>query len=132
MRNAEVLQVLGMTDNLLARWRKLQNEIAGIQTSASRLAASPSPPSRDFLRQAIQIGMLALGAYLGAHAECLRGHHDRHDGLARPRGATRGTIGRRVGACLTEARAAYRRLRISQKNFPTTMQPPVTLPCPEG
>ena len=36
LRNAEVLQALGMTQRLLARWRALQNRIAAAQTSASR------------------------------------------------------------------------------------------------
>jgi ABC-type protease/lipase transport system fused ATPase/permease subunit len=63
LRNAEVLQVLGMTDNLLLKWRKLQNQIAASQTSASRRSVSFTAITK-FVRQAIQIGMLALGAYL--------------------------------------------------------------------
>ena len=37
MRNAEVLQALGMTERLLERWRTLQDRVAALQTSASRV-----------------------------------------------------------------------------------------------
>ncbi len=63
LRNAEVLQALGMTERLLERWRMLQNQVAALQTRASRSSVAFSAATR-FLRQAIQILMLALGAYL--------------------------------------------------------------------
>ncbi|NNU43270.1 ABC transporter transmembrane domain-containing protein [Ramlibacter montanisoli] len=63
LRNAEVLQALGMTHRLLARWRTLQNKVAALQTSASRSTATFTVATKT-VRQAIQILMLALGAYL--------------------------------------------------------------------
>jgi PrtD family type I secretion system ABC transporter len=63
MRNAEVLQALGMTENLLSRWRKLQDQVAATQIEASRSTVSFMAMTKT-LRQAIQMGILALGAYL--------------------------------------------------------------------
>lgn len=63
MRNAEVLQALGMTGRLLQRWRTLQDEVATIQSRTARSAVAYSAATR-FVRQAIQILMMSLGAYL--------------------------------------------------------------------
>lgn len=63
LRNAEVLQALGMTARLLERWRTLQDRVAALQTKASRASVAFTVGTR-FVRQAIQILMLALGAYL--------------------------------------------------------------------
>jgi ABC-type protease/lipase transport system fused ATPase/permease subunit len=63
LRNAEVLQALGMTQRLLGKWRELQNRVAAAQTSASRSSATFTVATKT-VRQAIQILMLALGAYL--------------------------------------------------------------------
>jgi ATP-binding cassette subfamily C exporter for protease/lipase/ATP-binding cassette subfamily C protein EexD len=63
LRNAEVLHALGMTGALLQRWRTLQDEVAALQLSASRSSVAFTVVTR-LTRQAIQIGMLALGAYL--------------------------------------------------------------------
>ena len=63
LRNAEVLQALGMTERLLERWRTLQDQVTSRHTSASRSGVAFSAATR-FVRQAIQILMLGLGAYL--------------------------------------------------------------------
>src|SRR5262249_35041055 len=63
LRNAEVLQALGMTQRLLARWRAQQNRIAGLQTSASRSTVAFTALTKT-VRQTIQILMLSLGAWL--------------------------------------------------------------------
>ena len=63
LRNAEVLQALGMTPSLLARWRELQNRIGAEQAGAGRTGAVFGAGTK-FLRQAVQILMLSLGAYL--------------------------------------------------------------------
>ncbi len=129
MRNAEVLQVLGMTDNLLARWRKLQNEIAGIQTSASRRSVTFTAITKT-LRQAIQIGMLALGAYLVLTQKASAGVMI----------ATTVLLGRAVQPVeqlvsswrmLIEASGAYRRLSELSQHF-ETRTPQVNIQRPEG
>jgi ATP-binding cassette subfamily C exporter for protease/lipase/ATP-binding cassette subfamily C protein EexD len=63
LRNAEVLQALGMTPSLLERWRELQARIAAEQASANRTGVGFTAGTK-VLRQAVQILMLSLGAYL--------------------------------------------------------------------
>jgi PrtD family type I secretion system ABC transporter len=129
MRNAEVLQALGMTDNLLARWRALQEQIAGTQTSASRRTVSFMAVTKG-LRQAIQVGMLSLGAYLVLTQQASAGVMI----------ATTVLLGRAVQPVeqlvaswrmLSEARGAYRRLHELSQSF-EKREERVTLPCPEG
>jgi len=47
LRNAEVLQALGMTERLLERWRTLQDQVTSLHTSASRsgVAFSAATPT---------------------------------------------------------------------------------------
>ena len=129
LRNAEVLQALGMTDNLLARWRKLQNKMAPTQTSASRRTVSFMAITK-FLRQAIQVGMMALGAYLVLS----------HQASAGVMIATTVLLGRAIQPVeqlvgswrnLLESRGAYRRLSALSEHFERRV-PGVTLPHPEG
>jgi PrtD family type I secretion system ABC transporter len=63
LRNAEILQALGMTRFLVARWRAMQDKLGHIQQPVARTTVAFTAATR-FLRQLIQIVMLALGAYL--------------------------------------------------------------------
>lgn len=63
LRNAEILQALGMTDALLARWRQRQDRLAMLQDATQASVIRFGALSR-FLRQAVQMAMLALGAWL--------------------------------------------------------------------
>lgn len=130
MRNAEVLQALGMTSNLLTRWRALQDRVVADQSDTTRTMVAFSAGTR-FFRQLIQIVMLSLGAYL-----VLSGHASAGIMIA-----TTILLGRAVQPVeqlvaswrsLTEARAAYRRLLDLSKEFPDDNATPVTLPCPDG
>ncbi|MEJ5989221.1 type I secretion system permease/ATPase [Ramlibacter sp. PS3R-8] len=129
LRNAEVLQALGMTHRLLARWRALQQQIAQMQTSASRTTVGFTVATKT-VRQAIQIMMLALGAYLVLS-------HQASGGIMI---ATSILLGRAVQPVeqlvgswrvLTEARAAYWRLSELSEHFDRNEQR-VTMPRPEG
>jgi ATP-binding cassette subfamily C exporter for protease/lipase/ATP-binding cassette subfamily C protein EexD len=129
LRNAEVLQALGMTDRLLERWRTLQNHVTALNTSASRSSVAFTAVTR-FVRQAIQILMLSLGAYL-----VLAGHASAGVMIA-----TTILLGRAVQPVeqlvaswrmLTEGRAAYRRLSELSREF-DQRAPRVTMPRPEG
>ena len=115
LRNAEVLQVLGMTESLLERWLSLKDKVALLQTRVTRHGVAFTALTR-FSRQAIQILMLALGAYLVLSE------------LASPGSmiATTIILGRAVQPVeqlvgswrmLTDGRAAYRRLRELSKEF---------------
>jgi len=129
LRNAEVLQALGMTPSLLARWRALQDEIALVQSRASRSGVFFTALTR-FLRQAVQILMLALGAYLVLTQQASTGVMI----------ATTILLGRAVQPVeqliaswrtLSDGRAAYYRLKELAKDFDKGARR-VTLPRPEG
>ena len=129
MRNAEILQALGMTQRLLARWRALQGEMAATQTSASRSTVSFTVATK-IVRQSIQILMLSLGAYLVLS-------HQATGGIMI---ATSVLLGRAVQPVeqivgswrvLTDARAAYARLSELARSFVTDAER-VALPRPEG
>lgn len=129
LRNAEVLQALGMTERLLERWRTLQNRVAALNTSASRSGVAFTALTR-FVRQAIQILMLSLGAYLVLDGQASAGVMI----------ATTILLGRAVQPVeqlvaswrmLTDGRAAYRRLSEMSKEF-DQRTPRVTMPRPEG
>jgi ATP-binding cassette subfamily C exporter for protease/lipase/ATP-binding cassette subfamily C protein EexD len=129
LRNAEVLQALGMTQGLLQRWRALQNRIATAQTSASRSSVAFTATSKT-LRQAIQILMMALGAWLVLSQQASAGVMV----------ATTVLLGRAVQPVeqlvaswrmLIDARAAYRRLLELSKDFEKE-EPRLAMPRPEG
>jgi len=129
LRNAEVLQALGMTERLLARWRNLQTQVAALQTSASRSTVAFTAATR-FMRQAIQILMLGLGAYLVLTQQASAGIMIATTILL---GRAVQPVEQLVGSWrgLTDARAAYQRLDELSKDFaPAT--PHLTMPRPEG
>jgi len=129
LRNAEVLQALGMTERLLERWRTLQNHVAALQNRASRSGVAFTAATR-FLRQAIQIFMLGLGAYLVLTQQASAGVMI----------ATTVLLSRAIQPVeqlvaswhmLIDARAAYQRLQELAKDFAPD-EPRLTMPCPEG
>jgi PrtD family type I secretion system ABC transporter len=129
LRNAEVLQALGMTHRLLARWRALQNQVAVLQTSASRTAVGFTVGTK-IVRQAIQILMLALGAYLVLSHQATGGIMIATSILL---GRAVQPVEQLVGSwkVLTESRAAYARLTELSREFQRDEQH-VSLPRPEG
>jgi PrtD family type I secretion system ABC transporter len=72
LANAEVAQVLGMTDALLARWRERNAEVLALQGPTARTSVLMAAATRT-LRQAVQVGMLALGAWLVIRGEATAG-----------------------------------------------------------
>ena len=129
LRNAEVLQALGMTQRLLARWRGLQNQVAALQTSASRRTVAFTALTKT-ARQAIQILMLSLGAYLVLSQEASGGIMIATSILL---GKAVQPVEQLVGSwrVLIEARAAYGRLAELSKEFEGAEQR-VSMPAPEG
>ncbi|MFA1030438.1 Protease secretion system ABC-type transporter [Pseudomonas syringae pv. helianthi] len=63
LRNAEVIESMGMLDTLMARWGKRQRRVLVLQSEASDKGGVISSISRTF-RNWSQSIMLALGAYL--------------------------------------------------------------------
>jgi PrtD family type I secretion system ABC transporter len=129
LRNAEVLQALGMTKSLLVRWRKLQDRTTALQTSASRSSVAFTATSR-FVRQAVQILMLSLGAYLVLSQQASPGIMIATTVLL---GRAVQPVEQLVGSwrMLVDGRSAFLRLIELSKDFekPDT---PVALPRPEG
>lgn len=129
LRNAEVLQALGMTQRLLVRWRALQGRIATLQTSASRSTVAFTTATKT-VRQAIQILMLALGAYLVLNQQASAGVMIATSILL---GRAVQPVEQVVGSwrTLIEARAAYRRLLELSQDFERP-EARVVMPRPEG
>lgn len=129
LRNAEVLQALGMTHKLLARWRALQEQVAQMQVSAGRSTVLFAALTR-FIRQAIQILMVALGAYLVLTQQASAGVMIATTVLL---GRALQPVEQLVGSwrMLVDSRAAYRRLRDLAQDFEQRPEQ-LALPCPTG
>ncbi|MFZ2649740.1 MAG: type I secretion system permease/ATPase [Burkholderiaceae bacterium] len=129
LRNAEVLQAMGMTERLLERWRKQQDEVLDMQTRATRASVAFLAITK-FVRQAIQVVMMSLGAYLVLTQQASAGVMIATTILL---GRAVQPVEQLVGSwrLLSDARAAYRRLLEISKYFDAG-QPRVTLPRPEG
>lgn len=129
LHNAEVLQAMGMTGRLLARWRALQDEVASVQASAGRAGVVFTALTR-FVRQAIQIGMLALGAWLVISQEASAGIMIATTVLL---GRAIQPVEQLVGSwrALADGRAAYLRLEELSRSFGAAGAG-VELPCPAG
>lgn len=70
--NAEVAQTLGMTDALIARWRYKNAEVTALQQPTANKTVAMAALTRT-VRQAVQVLMLGLGAYLVITAEATPG-----------------------------------------------------------
>lgn len=129
LRNAEVLQALGMTDKLLARWRTLQDRVTALHNSAGRSSVAFSASTRS-VRQAIQIGMLSLGAYLVLTQQASAGIMIATTILL---GRAVQPVEQLVGSwrLLIDARAAYQRLQELSKDFEENIER-MTMPAPDG
>ena len=129
LQNAEVAQTLGMTDALIARWRQKNAEVTELQRPTATKTVAMAALTRT-VRQAVQVLMLALGAYLVITAEATPGVMI----------ATTTLIGRALAPVelivgswriLAEGRAAFRRLSEllgSAAALPVRM----VLPAPTG
>jgi PrtD family type I secretion system ABC transporter len=106
--NAEVVQTLGMTDALLARWQRVNADVAALQAPTARKTVSMAAFTRT-LRQAVQIVMLSVGAWL-----VISGHASPGVTVACTilLGRALAPVEQVVGSwkILAEARAAYGRL----------------------
>lgn len=129
MHNAEVAQTLGMGRSLLARWRRQNARVAVLQGPASRRAVAMATFTRGF-RQAVQVLMQALGAYLVLNGDATSGVLVASSTLL---GRALQPIEQIVGSwkVLAEGRLAYRRLSALRKG---SRQKPdaMTLPAPVG
>jgi PrtD family type I secretion system ABC transporter len=129
MANAEVAQSLGMGDALVARWRRLNAAVSALQGPTARRSVAMAAFTRT-MRQAVQVALQALGAYLVIAGE----------GTPGVMVATTILLGRALAPVeqvvaswrvLAEGRLALRRLR--ELLGAAQAQPPrMSLPAPVG
>ena len=109
MANAEAAQVMGMSQAVLARWERLNAPVLELQRGAARVTVALAATTRT-VRQAVQVGILALGAYLVITQAATPGVMIATTILL---GRALAPVEQLVGSWKTfiEAKLAYRRLR---------------------
>jgi len=131
LRNAEVIEAMGMLGDIHSRWLKLQRRFLGEQSEAS-LAAGGLQAAAKMVQQVLGSALLGLGAWL-----TLRHQMGGNGGLI----VVASIIGGRVLAPLVQmvaqwrqvvnAREAWQRLDYLLTSFPERSQP-MPLPPPRG
>ena len=129
LRNAEVIEAMGMLARVRSRWQERQNKLLALQARASRKAGMISAASRTY-RLTIQSLVLGLGAYLALRREITPGVVIAGSILLGRAlapldlliGSWRGFLG---------ARDAYQRLDALLRAVPQR-EPPMPLPAPKG
>ena len=129
LRNSEVIEAMGMLDNLRSRWYDRYKNLLALQTIASDRAGTISALSR-FIRMSQQSLVLGLGAYLVIKGELSPGAMFAGSILM---GRALAPIDLLIGSWkhLVSARNAFDRLEKMLNQFPApkdTMQ----LPAPQG
>lgn len=129
LQNAEVAQTLGMTDALIARWRQKNAEVTALQQPTATKTVAMAALTRT-LRQAVQMVMLAVGAWLVISAQATPGVMIACTILL---GRALAPVELVVGSwkVLAEGRAAFRRL--SEMLDAAAAEPArMALPAPRG
>jgi PrtD family type I secretion system ABC transporter len=129
LQNAEVAQALGMTPALIAQWRQRNAAASARQAPTARKTIAMAALTRT-VRQAVQIGMMALGAYLVVGGEASSGVMIATTTLL---GRALGPVEQVVGSwrVLAEGRAAFRRLH-ELLSGADAEAPRMALPAPNG
>jgi len=129
LQNAEVAQTLGMTDALLARWRRQNAEVTALQGATARKSVFFAAFTRT-VRQAVQVLILALGAWLVINGEATAGIMIATTTLL---GRALAPVEQVVGnwRVLAEGRAAFRRLAELLAAVDAEA-PRMALPAPSG
>jgi PrtD family type I secretion system ABC transporter len=129
MQNAEVAQTLGMTDALVARWRAKNAEVTVLQQPTAARSVAMAALTRT-VRQAVQVLMMALGAWLVISGEASAGVMIATTTLL---GRALAPVEQVVGSwrILAEGRAAFGRLRELLHTADADPQR-MALPAPRG
>ena len=129
LRNAEVIEAMGMLPRLRERWRKKQSAMLALQGKASAKAGLISSLVKTF-RIAIQSLALGLGAYLALHKEITPGLVIAGSILL---GRALAPLDLMVNTWrgFLQARESYQRLNSLLDAFPEE-EPPMPLPSPKG
>jgi PrtD family type I secretion system ABC transporter len=129
LQNAEVAQTLGMTEALVARWQRRNAEVAALQHPTATKTVAMAALTRT-VRQAVQVMMMALGAWLVISGEASSGVMIASTTLL---GRALAPVEQVVGSwrILAEGRAAFGRLR-ELLAFADAQPPRMALPAPTG
>jgi PrtD family type I secretion system ABC transporter len=129
LHNAEVAQTLGMTDALIARWRQKNAAVTALQQPAATKAVAMAALTRT-VRQAVQVLIMALGAWLVIGGEASSGVMIATTTLL---GRALAPVEMIVGSwrILAEGRAAFRRLG-ELLNAAQAQPQRMALPAPSG
>ena len=129
LRNAEVIEAMGMLENLRARWYERHQKILALQATASDRAGSIAALTR-FVRLSLQSLILGLGAYLVIKGELSAGGMIAASILM---GRALAPIEMLIGTWKTvvSTRNAYERLEKMLKQFPAPGET-MPLPAPQG
>jgi ATP-binding cassette subfamily C protein EexD len=129
LRNAEVVEAMGMLPRLRARWQKKQSQMLGSQAQASATAGLIGAISRTF-RLTIQSMALGLGAYLALHKEISPGMVIAGSILL---GRALAPLDSMIGSWrgFAQARDAYGHLDELLRSMPLR-EAPMALPAPRG
>ena len=129
LANAEVAQALGMTGALINRWQTKSGEAAALQKPIARRSVAMAAVTRA-VRQAVQVFVLGLGAWLVVHGEASAGIMIATTTLL---GRALAPVEQVVGSwrVLAEGRAALRRLTrlLAEADAQPDRMP---LPAPQG
>ncbi len=129
VRNSDVIQAMGMSENILKRWQEhyyqaqdLQSAVGGKNTILTSLS--------KFLRMALQIGVLTLGAYLAIQGEMTGGAMI---AASMVMGKALSPVEQSISAwkSLIAARTAYDRLKPLMDEI-SQSDPATPLPTPKG
>ncbi len=129
LRNAEVVEAMGMLPRLRARWQVRQMKVLALQSQASTKAGLINALSRTF-RLTVQSLVLGLGAYLAIHKEITPGLVISGSILL---GRALAPLDQMIGGWrgFLGAREAYRRLDILLRTIPER-EPRMALPALRG
>ena len=129
LRNAEVIEAMGMLPNLMARWFKLHGKFLQLQAEASEKGAIVSASSK-FVRTSIQSLILGLGALLAIEGRITPGMMIVGSILM---GRAMAPVDQLINVWKgwSSTRSAYRRLTELLENFPERVTG-MSLPKPRG
>ena len=129
VRNAHVIEAMGMMPNLVKRWHSKNAEMLDFQVRASTRAGAITATSK-FIRQGLQVGVLGCGAWLALGGEITAGMMIAASILmSRALAPVEQAIGSWKSAIA--AREAYRRVR-DQLGATPVRGAETALPRPEG
>jgi len=128
-RNADVIEAMGMMPNLLARWNQENAASLNFQAQASVRSGSISAASK-FLRICLQLGVMAIGAWLVIENELTPGGMIAGSILM---GRALAPVEQAIGSwkSVVAARNAYLRVRKQLAETPSRGEG-MPLPAPEG